>query len=412
MIQWITPKLGTAPRNDVSENEDVVVVDVRAMVDKAGNTAEVVRGLVDAAVSGLRRGKRVVVCCDYGMSRSNAIAAGAMAMAEAIPYDNALQRVLDATGERSIKLEVVAAIRETIEPPAPTSNSASTAEKRLLVTGGSGFLGRSIVMRLSSRHQVSAPDRQSLDLTGGATSLDLFIRRHRATDIIHLAHPRVFASSEAMGPSLVMLRNVLDVCRENALRLVFLSGWEVYSGYVSGGLVASEETPLLPRGAYGETKYLCECLLRQHQQVYGLRVALLRLGPVYGAEGDKPRFIRTFIRQAMADEPIVTHRYRNGDPSLDLLYIDDASEILSAIIRSDFTGVLNIGSGSAVSTPDIARHVVRILHSRSTIGSSPVSEYVANITMDASKVRRAFAWSPKTSIEVGLDNVCRRVAGK
>ena len=405
MIRWITPRLGTAPYNEVDGNNEVEIVDVRAMVDKAGNAPAVVRKLVDSTVLRLRSGRRVVVCCDNGMSRSNAIAAAVLATAEGTTYDEALQTVLSATGERSIRLEVISVVREALQDRA--SGRQATRKRSVLVTGGHGFLGRAVVKLLGAECRVLAPERRVLDLEGGAAPLDLAVRRDAITDLVHLAHPRVFTSNEAMGSSLVMLRNVLDVCGANSVRLVFLSGWEIYSGYDTAGMLASEQLAPRPRGPYGEAKYLCECLLRHHEAHHGLRLALLRFGPVYGPGSDKPRFIHTFIRKARLNQPIVTHRYANGDPSLDLTHIDDAAQLIAMVAGSSFTGQLNAGTGRLTSTPDVARLIIGFLHSHSEITHSPVAGHVANIAMDTTKLKSQFAWSPRVPVEAGLEELCR-----
>jgi nucleoside-diphosphate-sugar epimerase len=211
-----------------------------------------------------------------------------------------------------------------------------------------------------------------------------------------------------MGPTLVMMRNILDVCRECSTRLIFLSGWEVYSGYQADRLIVSEATPLFPRGPYGETKYLCECLLQQYQSNYGIRCALVRSGPVFGPGGTKPRFLFTFMKQALRDEPIVTHRYLNGEPALDLLYIDDAVDILASVVTRDFVGSLNIGSGTATSTADIARMIIRQLGSKSTIHYASVGSYTANIVMNPGKAKSEFGWSPRVSVEEGIRLLCAK----
>ena len=62
----------------------------------------------------LRAGKKTVVCCDYGISRSNAVAVGILAMHEAIPFEAAVRRVLDATGEKEIKVDPLQAVRRAL----------------------------------------------------------------------------------------------------------------------------------------------------------------------------------------------------------------------------------------------------------------------------------------------------------
>src|SRR5262249_56720284 len=71
MIRWITEGLGTASWEELDGAEGVAVVDVRALVDREGNPAALVRAKIEEGAEHLSRGRRVVVCCDYGISRSN-----------------------------------------------------------------------------------------------------------------------------------------------------------------------------------------------------------------------------------------------------------------------------------------------------------------------------------------------------
>ena len=123
-IRWITPLLGTAPAMALRDaGSDLHIVDVRDLVDKAGNRADAVAEKIRAGQALLAAGKKTVVCCDYGISRSNAIAAGILACAEGISLESAVRRVQDATGEGEIKVEplqvVRAALGEQAVPAAP-----------------------------------------------------------------------------------------------------------------------------------------------------------------------------------------------------------------------------------------------------------------------------------------------------
>ena len=72
MIRWIRPNLGTAPALEVMAVPDLQLVDVRILVDGPGNSPSLVRAKIDEAVAHLQAGRRVVVGCEYGISRSNA----------------------------------------------------------------------------------------------------------------------------------------------------------------------------------------------------------------------------------------------------------------------------------------------------------------------------------------------------
>ncbi len=401
MIKWISDYLGTAAHDRIADQDNLRIIDVRDLVDKPGNLPAVAREKINEAVAYLKRGEKVVVCCDYGISRSNAIAAGILSLSEEIPFNDAIRRVIEAAGEEEIKIEVLAAVRDALED-AGEKKRIQTNHQRIFVTGGSGFIGKALVSQLRGKHEVYASARDEIDLNSGPVNLDLFVREHDIDCIVHLANPRVYNTNRAMGESLVLLKNVLDVCRQNQIKLIYPSGWEVYSGYRSSNLLASETLPAHPKGIYGETKYLCELLLEEYRDNYGLKYVLLRSGPVYGGESDRPKFIFNFLAKAIRNETIVTHKYRNGFPALDLLHISDLVSALSRVADSDFNGPLHVGSGRGISTNEIARLIVEMTGSRSTIEHREIHDYAANIVMNSSLAKSVLGWQPNVAFEEGL----------
>lgn len=241
----------------------------------------------------------------------------------------------------------------------------------------------------------------------GALELDLLVKQHRIDCIVHLANPRIYTSNRAMGETVTLLRNVLEVCRENDVRLIYPSSWEVYSGYRTSGLLADEAVPLFPKGPYGETKLLCEELIELHRRRHGLRCAMLRSSPLYGPTSDRPKFIYNFLSKALRGVAISTHRYLNGDPRLDLLHVDDFVAAIVAAVDRGFTGNLNIGSGQTVSTREVAEWIVRFCGSASTIESRLVEDWVANIAMDSHRAEAELGWHPTCRWQDGLTGIAQ-----
>lgn len=402
MIRWIDPTIGTAAANAVAAEDGLAIVDVRDLVDKAGNKPEVIRQKIDAGVRALAAGHRVVVCCDYGMSRSNAVAAGVIALSRGIPFLSAVGIVQKVTGETEIKLEPLRAVRAALE--GKPAARAMAAKPVVLVTGSRGFLGASVVAALAAEANVVQLSRDQMDLELGCTQLSLLAQEHAVDTIIHLANPRIFTSNAAIGRTLTMLRNVIDVCLASDIHLIYPSGWEVYSGY-SGNLLADESVPVLVRGPYGEAKMLAEMMIEHCVKTAGLRCGILRSSPVYGVGSDRPKFIHNFIAKALRNEKIITHRYRNGDPALDLLHVSDLVEAVRKALLSRHAGAVNIGTGSMLTTPEIARIICRVCESTSEIGYNEVDTYTANISMNAGLAARQLGWAPLVASRDGIAKV-------
>lgn len=401
-IRWITPDLGTGPALLVRQEADMNIIDVRDLVDKAGNRSEAVRQKITEGCDSLRTGKKTVVCCDYGISRSNAVAVGILVMHEAIPFEAAVRRVLEATGEKEIKVDPLQAVRMAL---GIDKKSSQCQRLRVLVTGGNGLIGKPTCEKLAVKFDVIAPRRSELDLQQGSTQLDLLVGEREIDCIVHLANPRIYTSNIALGDTLTMLRNVLDVCVARDIKLIYLSGWEVYSGYRSNYLSADESLPLLPKGPYAETKYLTEMLIEHCRRTQDLRCTMLRSSPVYGIGSDKPKFIYNFIDKIKRSQRIVTHRYNNGVPALDLLYLDDLVSAVTQSVDSNFEGNLNIGTGVTTSTQRIAEILKEMLGAQSKIESTVIDSDTAGIAMDAGKAHKLLDWKPTVSVEQGLQMI-------
>ena len=109
-----------------------------------------------------------------------------------------------------------------------------------------------------------------------------------------------------------------------------------------------------------------------------------------------------FIGKLKQSQRIVTHRYRNGLPALDLLYIDDLVAVVTKAVGSGFSGNLNIGTGVIVSTQKIAEILRDLLGGGSEIDGILIDSDTAGITMDASRAQELLDWQPTISVEQGL----------
>ena len=417
MIRWISDYLGTAPWFATAECSDYRRLDVRDLVDGAGNPVEAVRAKIDEGLDTIRGGNKLVVSCQYGISRSNAIAAGIFAIQENIPFGEAVKRVLLLTGEKAIKLEVLGAVREAIgsEFPALVQGEGRQSKKRsILITGASGFIGSHLLNELGSKLKILSPIHQDLDLITDDVLLDLLVKEHGVDTIVHLANPRIYSTVQAMGRTIVMLKNVLEVCRNNSLKLVYLSSWTVYAGYVSSELRASEELPINPKGIYSETKSLCETLVNSYRHNFGLKCCMLRVSPVYGVGSRQPAFLYTFLEHLRANKTIYTHLYLNGEPKLDLINVNDVVRAIMSLLQTDFLDScdFNIGSGSLHSTREIAEMLKQICQSLSQIKQHQIDDYVANIVIDAELARARLGWAPKVDLCDGLRDIVESVSAR
>jgi UDP-glucuronate decarboxylase len=356
-------------------------------------------------------GKQVVICCDYGVSRSNSVATGILAVSENLSFGKALRRVLDNTGEKEIKIETLNAVRQAVERFRPDLiDRNQETEINILLTGSSGYLGTPLSAMLSDRFQLELPGRKELNLLEGPIELDCLVKEKGITHILHLANPREFGKNQSLGEALLMLKNILDVCKQNSTKLVFLSSLEVFSGHRSDRLLAAESLPAYPVGAVGETKFLCEKILNLYEKLHGLEYVNIRSSLVYGGAGTRPKFLFNFIATALRDETIIVHKYRNGCPVIDLLHIEDFSLALSEILDKDPVGTFHIGSGSGYTTEEIAKMVCEAVGSKSAVGYRNIDEFAPNVVMDISTISSQIGWLPQISLKSGIKSMAERIS--
>jgi len=397
MIRWIIPGLlGTAPDSDYVA-EGSIKVDARTLVDKHGNSPAALCDKIDEGVSALETGRRVIIVCDFGVSRSNTIAAGILAKSRGIAIDAAVAEIVKATGESSIKLGMIEDLRAAL-------NSFPVEQKvdHVLITGGTGFLGANLALRLSSSHKVFTPTRAQLDLAGPTSRLDQYCRENGISTIVHFAYPRIYTNNSALGEGLTILRNVLDVCKVRGIRLVQPSGSVVFSGYRSPLMVADIATAARPKGVYGQTKFLEEMLVRNAVENEGVSATIVRISPVYGRESARPRliwFARQYVRE---NKPVVTHVYRNARPRLQLLHSDDAIAGIMEVIRSGRAPIYHLGGQTSYETREIVSRIGRILGKEALVEETQIGEDVANIFLDSSGSQELLGWKPVVDLDTGL----------
>ena len=401
MIRWITPFLGTAPASQVVLEDDMRLLDVRDLVDKFGNSPGEVRKKVEAGVDLLNKGCRLVVACDYGISRSNSIAIGVLSAYENISFDEAAYRVVQTTGEQEIKLGPLNAVRAALNA---TSSSAPQGA-RILVTGGTGFIGRNFLAQYKDELTIFAPPRSEIDLMKGATLLDLYIKKNAITHFVHLANPRIYTSNRAMGEAITMMRNVLEVCSENSLHLVFLSSHEIYFGHKADAIAVDEKTEVHPKGPFGETKWICEEMIGLFRETCNLKCTVLRVPFVYGAGADRPKFLWNFIAKAKAGEPIYTHVYENTKPTIDLLNVKDLNSAIKLVLTLKICDDFQLGTAKIWPTDEIAKLVCRKLRSKSLVNHLSVNDTAVNVTMDNTRVRNQLNWNPHIPFSDGLNEL-------
>ncbi|MEQ8283877.1 MAG: NAD(P)-dependent oxidoreductase [Parvibaculum sp.] len=391
-VRWITPLLGTVAATKMDDISGATIIDVRDFVDRAGNPPEAIRPKIMAGVQALREGRKTIICCDHGISRSNAFAAGILAVSDEISLGEAVRRVVEATGESEMRPDVVAAVQLALATPA-SERPRSEKKERWLLTGANGSLGGLIRRTAPTDVELVAPDRNELDLLSGSVFLSLFAEANEITRILHFASPRIGNTNRAMGQAVTMLRTALETAGNLNVPILVPSRWEVFAGYTGETLSVTEEKQTRPHGILGETKFLCESLALEWAAQGRAAVTILRSGLVFG-DGIAPHFIRTFIRKSHSGEPVLTHVYENGSPELDLIASVDWVSAFWGLAKSDLTGLFQAGGDALFSTRQIAEITLLGAGRGCQTEELPVQGKIANIRLDFAKLRQTTGWSP------------------
>lgn len=404
MTRWVAERLGTSPWGGCEHTTDTAVVDVRALRDATGNPPAVIRGYIDTAVAHWRAGRTVVICCDYGVSRSNAVAAGVLSVLTGRPYDATVAEVISATGEQQIKLDFAMDVRVALGEPPRDSNHRGT-----FVVGGEGFLGRAL-MRALADDRTGCSDADGASLSASPVLLDARLGTQAPKRLLYCWHPPQLDTNAAAGALITGLRNVLEVCRLRGIGIVFISGHQVFAARNDQTIYgcAEDEEPK-PAGAAGDGLYLAEQLVRVYAARHGVDALVIRPTHLYGPADERPSFLNTFMRKAIAGSDIDTHQFANGTPSVDVLHVDDFAHGVALAIRNGVTGVLHLASGACLSTGELAAQIARIAASGSRVRVINLSGNCSRTVLDASRARSSLGWKPEIALVEGLGDALAHI---
>ena len=302
--------------------------------------------------------------------------------------------------------------------------------RKILVTGGKGFIGSKIVERLCNDHQVTVFDNSDgygiLDkeelknlykwrernwnnvtvLDGDVTDRMACLRafNNRPDVVIHLAaYPRAKIVNDDPCTGVPKIINGTTNLLWHSLKFavkkfVYISSSMVYGDFKDG---TSEGSSTKPKNIYGEAKLAGERLTKLFNTQNNLNYVICRPSGVYGP-GDMPdRVVSKFFDKAMNNNDITLH---NGSNRVDFTYVDDA---VDGIIRSALSSVANISfnitAGNATSLQTLADEIIKITNSESEINDIGNHElYPMRGTLDISRAKSLLDYEPKTTLQEGL----------
>ncbi|HHZ09417.1 MAG TPA: SDR family oxidoreductase [Rhizobiales bacterium] len=300
------------------------------------------------------------------------------------------------------------------------------SRKRILVTGGAGFLGSSLVDRLLDMgHEVLCVDNL---FTGTKRNIDHLhaqsrfeFMRHDVTfplyvevdeiynlacpaSPVHYQHDPIQTTKTSVHGAI----NMLGLAKRLKCKIFQASTSEVY-----GDPTVHPQTedywgnvnPIGPRSCYDEGKRCAETLFFDYHRQCGLPIKVARIFNTYGprmhhADG---RVVSNFIIQALRGEPITI--YGDGSQSRSFCYVDEMIDGFIRLMDTDetVTGPINLGNPLEFSIRELAEMTVRMTDSRSPIVYRPLpQDDPRQRRPDITRARETIGWEPKIGLEEGL----------
>jgi len=299
----------------------------------------------------------------------------------------------------------------------------------ILVTGGAGNIGSALVHAFVNRpdsHVVVADnlstgsvDKIKLDVknftfikcdVNDFNDISSLFYRFRFTHIFHFA--AVVGVQRTLANPLLVLRditgieNILRLCKNTGARRVYFSSSSEVYGEPFEIPQNENTTPLNSRLPYAVVKNVGEVYLRTFQREFGLPYTIFRFFNTYGPRQSEDFVLPRFVRAALAGNPLRV--YGDGSQTRTFCYVDDTVETCitlhnEAACEND---VINIGSDIEMSILDLARTVIRITNSHSSIEFLPplTEGDMSRRCPDISKMRQLLK-HPLVSLEEGIQRL-------
>ena len=300
------------------------------------------------------------------------------------------------------------------------------AERRILVTGGFGFIGSHLVSRLlADGHEVLVVDNfysgRRQNLVHVLTDPRLELLRHDITfplyvevdEIYHLACPAspVFYQRDPVQTtktSVVGSINMLGLAKRTKARILLASTSEVYGDpqvHPQPESYWGNVNPIGPRSCYDEGKRCAETLFFDYRRQHDLPIKVARIFNTYGPRmrPDDGRVVSNFIVSALTGEPITI--FGDGSQTRSFCYIDDLVDGLIRLMNTphEVTGPINLGNPAEFTMSELAAKVLAATGGRSELAFHPLpQDDPAQRRPIIEQARDVLGWAPRIELDEGL----------
>jgi dTDP-glucose 4,6-dehydratase len=298
--------------------------------------------------------------------------------------------------------------------------------KRVLITGGAGFLGSHLCDRfIKEGYHVIAMDNL---ITGNLKNIEHLFKHpnfeyhhHDVSKfvfvpgdlhyILHFASPAspidyLKMPIQTLKVGSLGTHNLLGLAKQKNARMLIASTSEVYGDplvHPQNEEYWGNVNPIGPRGVYDEAKRFQEAITMAYHNFHGLETRIVRIFNTYGPRMrlDDGRALPAFMSQALRGEDITV--FGDGSQTRSFCYVDDLIEGIYRLLLSDYALPVNIGNPNEISLKDFAEEVQRLTGTNSKIIYQPLPQDDPKQRQpDISKAKNILNWEPKVDRAEGL----------
>ncbi len=298
--------------------------------------------------------------------------------------------------------------------------------KRVLITGGAGFLGSHLCDRfIKEGYHVIAMDNL---ITGNLKNIEHLFQlehfefyHHDVSKFVHvpgnLDYILHFASPASPIDYLKMpiqtlkvgslgTHNLLGLAKQKQARMLIASTSEVYGDplvHPQNEEYWGNVNPIGPRGVYDEAKRFQEAITMAYHTFHGLETRIVRIFNTYGPRMrlDDGRALPAFMSQALTRKDITV--FGDGSQTRSFCYVSDLVEGIYRLLLSDYAYPVNIGNPNEISLKDFAEEIQRLIGGTSRIVYEPLPQDDPKQRQpDISRAKEVLGWEPKVDRKEGL----------
>ena len=296
---------------------------------------------------------------------------------------------------------------------------------KVLITGGSGFIGLHLCQYLKKDHDVTVydiknPSDNDLTFILGDINNDkkLLQACHGIDVVIHLAASVGVKATEedpitTLNTNIIGTKNVLEACAKNSIKKVILaSSSEVYG---EPKIIPIDESQIpMPITSYGISKLASEEYLKSFAKTYGFKYSILRFFNVIGQRQATSFVFPEFVNNALKNNHITIHG--NGLQIRAFCHVDDICQGIKKVISNGDNETFNLGNDSEpISIENLAKKIIVILNSESSIRYIPFEKSGRNRNIEImsrvpniQKAKKLLSFEPKMDLQNSIRNIAQQ----